>query len=150
MRKTKPDILESTQQKLAEVRWSDLRNRGWLEVIWKGSRNHPETTQCCENGGMQERVPEVSLHMVWFYTGLSGAQEMEATFESVVAGVKRKPGISLNSILWNTSSCIRTIIDMILLRPFPLVLLCRKDNLGHPAMLITGRVTHTCCAKMYL
>lgn len=48
---------------------------------------------------MQERVPEASLHMVWFYTGLSGAQEMEATFESVMAGVRGKLWISLNSIL---------------------------------------------------
>lgn len=89
------------------------------------------------------------LHTVWFYTGLSGAQGMEVTFESVVPVVRGKPCIRLNSILWNTSSCIRTIIDTVLLRAFPLVLPRRKDNLGHPAMLITGRVTQTCCAKIY-
>lgn len=129
-------LVRPKEQRLAQSHLERLQ-----KLLWK---------EPCGNGGMQECVPGVSLHMVWFHTGLSGAHEIEGTFESVVAGVRGKPWTSLNSILWKTSSCIRTILHMVLVRAFPLVLLWRKDNLGHHAMLITGRVTHTCCAKMYL
>lgn len=74
MTKTKPDILESAQQKLVEV--SNLRNTGWPKVIWKASGNYSEKTalwerEACRN--MWERPP-----CVWSgFTRVNGVQEME-------------------------------------------------------------------------
>lgn len=91
-------MLESTQHKLAEVSWSDIRNKGWLKIIWKGSRNYSEKTVLWgwENAGMCARG--VLAHGLVLHRS-ECSQEMEETFESVVAAGKGKCWIILTSIL---------------------------------------------------